>query len=57
MGDDERTLRLAFTGGSPGYVEYPGVEIIDSDQAVDCCRSSTTPGRPAPGPRSATPAR
>lgn len=34
MGDDERTLRLAFTGGSPGYVEYPGVEIIDSDQAV-----------------------
>ena len=34
MGDDERTLHLAFTGGSPGWVEYPTVEIIDSDQAV-----------------------
>lgn len=34
LGDDERTLRLAFTGGPPGWVEYPAVEIIDSDQAV-----------------------
>jgi hypothetical protein len=34
LGDDERTLRLDFTGGPPGYVEYPSVEIIYSDQAV-----------------------
>lgn len=34
MGDDEKTLRLTFTGGAPGYVEYPAVEVIDSDQAV-----------------------
>jgi hypothetical protein len=34
MGDDERTLHLTFTGGPPGWVEYPTVEIIDSHQAV-----------------------
>lgn len=34
MEDDGRTLRFTFTGGSPAYVEYPTVEIIDSDQAV-----------------------
>jgi hypothetical protein len=34
LGDDGATLRLAFTGGPPGYIEYPTVEVIDSDQAV-----------------------
>jgi hypothetical protein len=34
LGDDGRTLRLAFIGGPPGYIEYPTVEVIDSDHAV-----------------------
>jgi hypothetical protein len=34
LGGDGATLRLAFIGGPPGYIEYPTVEFIDSDQAV-----------------------
>jgi hypothetical protein len=34
LGDDGRTLRLVFIGEPPGYIEYPTVEVIDSDQAV-----------------------
>lgn len=34
LGDDETTLRFAFIGGPPEYVQYPTAEVIDSDQAV-----------------------
>ncbi|MHB1525547.1 MAG: hypothetical protein ACYCZN_04600 [Candidatus Dormibacteria bacterium] len=34
VGSDGRRLRVAFIGGSPGFVEYRSAEVLASDQAV-----------------------
>lgn len=49
--DDGMTLRFSFIGGPREYVDYPAVEVINSDQAVVLLPVEYDTG--PPGPRNA----